>query len=108
MNGKPLTRGLITFLPQSGKNDPINAAIIDGEFDTLMTVPPGVSKIYIIPSSSKPEEATGGGNDLVPKPKSAAKDPNAVPTKYQNADTSGLTVTVKSGETVTFDKDLTP
>lgn len=108
VNGKPIARGLITFLPQGEKNDPASAAIIDGVYDTGMTIPAGLCKIYIIPSSSKPQEAAGG-NDLVPRPKTpAGRDPNAVPTKFQNADTSGLTVTVKSGEAITFDKDLTP
>lgn len=108
VNGKPLARGLITFLPQSDKNDPVSATITDGAYDTTLIVPPGVSKIYIIASSTKPEETTGG-NDLVARPKTApSRDPNAVPTKFQDAETSGLTVTVKAGETTTFDKDLTP
>ena len=32
----------------------------------------------------------------------------SVPAKYQDAETSGLTVDVKPGAPTTFDKDLTP
>jgi hypothetical protein len=108
VNGKPIERGLITFLPQSGNMDPINAAIIDGVYDTG-PMPAGLAKICIFPPTTKPEESGGGGGDLVARPKKGAvRDPNAVPAKYQNAETSGLTVTVKSGEAITFDQDLAP
>ena len=109
VNGKPLASGLISFLPQSGDNNPINVAITDGMYDSTPIIPPGLAKIYIIQSPSKPEEGKGGGNDFVPAPKKAnAANPNSVPVRFQDASTSGLTVEVKSGETIVFDKDLTP
>ena len=106
VNGKPLVSGLIVFLPQAGKNDPINAAIKDGAFDSG-PMPSGPAKIYIIPSSVQ-REGGGGGNDLVPAKKAGGADPGSVPAKYQDAETSGLTVDVKPGAPTTFDKDLTP
>ena len=108
VNGKPLASGLISFLPQSGDKNPVNVAIKDGMFESGPIIPSGLAKVYIIPSTTKPEEKAGG-NDLVPTKKTGyAASPDGVPVKYQDANTSGLTVEVKSGQTITFDKDLTP
>jgi hypothetical protein len=105
VGGKPLPSGLIVFLPEGGNKDPMNCAIRNGEYETT-PMPAGLARIYIIPSSRRPQAE--GGSDLVPAVREAANDPFTVPTKYQTVETSGLTVTVKAGETLTFDKDLTP
>jgi hypothetical protein len=109
-DGKPLPKGLITFLSEVGKKDVYNAAIVNGQYLTS-EIPAGPAKVVIVPAL----ETAGGagvpvekGNDRVPQPKPAdGKKPIEVPAKYQNADTSGLHLTVQSGEN-TFDVNLRP
>jgi hypothetical protein len=103
VGGKPLPEGLICFLPEGGNKDPMNCNIRDGVYETG-SMPAGLARIYIIPASKPPAE---GGSDLRPTARKAANNP-IVPVKYHTVETSGLTVTVESGKTITFDKDLTP
>ena len=113
VNGKPLPRGLITFLPEGGNKDPFSSAIVNGAYRTN-PMPVGPAKIMIVPTltaveKGPPEET--GGNDRIPKPKlnkaARKKDPFDIPLLFQNADTSGLQITVEKGEN-TFDKDIKP
>jgi hypothetical protein len=109
VNGKPLSRGLITFLSQVGTKDPHNAAIINGEYKTD-PIPVGPAKILVVPalrtpSEQPPEEAKGG--DRLPRSRPTAKTADAVPEKYQSGNTSPLEMTIKPGEN-DFSKDLAP
>jgi hypothetical protein len=109
-DGKPLPKGLITFLSEVGNKDVFNAAIVNGKYVTS-EIPAGPAKVVIAPAL----ERAGGaevplekGNDLAPRPNPAdAKKRIEVPVKYQNADTSGLQLIVQTGEN-TFDVDLRP
>lgn len=110
-DGKPLAKGLITFLSEVGNKDVFNAAIVNGKYLTS-EMPAGSAKVVITPDLGK----SGGqgvspnkeGNDLAPRPNPADGNKQIeVPAKYQNADTSGLQFTVQSGEN-TFDVKLTP
>src|SRR5262245_2998889 len=112
VNGQPLPKGLITFLSEVGNKDPYSAQIIDGKYQTS-PIPAGPAKVMIIPGleSAAPSEPPkeGQGNDLMPtvQPGRVKKPGLVVPDKYQNAETSGLSLTVKSGEN-TFDVDMKP
>jgi hypothetical protein len=106
VNGEPVKRGLIVFLPQSGNRDPFNTAIIDGTYDTV-AMPVGPAKIYVTaldPMSAAPPADQG---DLTAPPKAppAGKRFTAVPAKYQSPDTSDLQFDVKPGIS-TYDIDL--
>jgi hypothetical protein len=112
VRGQPLAGGLITFLPQGENNNPVSVAInMDGTYDSGPIIPSGLAKVYIIPSSPVGRGPAAGGGDVIPVAKkalAASAGATSVPVKYQTVETSGLTVTVKPGETVTFDQDLTP
>jgi hypothetical protein len=110
-DGKPLPKGLITFLSEVGNRDVFNAVIVNGKYLTS-EVPAGPAKVVIVPDLAR-SVGTGvspnqEGNDLVPRRNPADEKKLAeVPAKYQNADTSGLHVIVQTGEN-TFDVDLRP
>jgi hypothetical protein len=109
-DGKPLPKGLITFLSEVGNNDVYNAAIVNGQY-LISEIPAGPAKVVIQPAietGNGPEVPVEKRNDLAPPPKSAdGKKRIEVPAKYQNADTSGLHLIVQSGEN-TFDVNLRP
>jgi hypothetical protein len=102
VNGKPLKKGLITFSSEVGNRDAFNAAVIDGAYKTG-EVPCGPAKVTVYPAQvgaqEMTEEAKGGGDRV---PVGARKAGRAlapeVPSKYGNADTSGLSFTVKRGD----------
>lgn len=104
VNGKPLAKGLITFLTSSGNKDPYSSAITNGEY-AIPDMPAGPAKVYIIPPlTSEPPPVDKG--DLVPAARPGQKK-LVVPDKYQNPETSGLSLVVQKGENK-FDADLTP
>jgi hypothetical protein len=105
VQGKPLPRALITFLPEGGNRDPVNAAIINGEFETP-DMPAGLAKAYITPPQTEEPPPVDKG-DLSPVARSGRKGLLVVPEKYGNPATSGLSLTVQKGENK-FDADLTP
>lgn len=104
VNGKPLPEGLITFLSQVGKKEVSNAKIKNGEYQTDEMLA-GPAKIVIIPTLAQETIPVDKG-DVRPPPKGKAKSLD-VPSKYQDANTSGLEITVNAGAN-TFDKDLVP
>jgi hypothetical protein len=111
VNGQKLDRGLITFLSEAGNRDSFSASIVDGEYETE-AIPVGNAKIVVIGSNESGAPAAPVEKDLgdlaAPAKRGAAKvDTMVVPDKYQSADTSPLTITIKSGKN-TFDADLTP
>lgn len=105
VNGQPLPRGLITFESEVGNRDAFAAAIVDGEYETG-PIPAGPCKVTVIHSDFAQPSAPEG-NDLIPTRTAKDQPGLTVPDKYHQADTSGLTFTVKPGEN-TYDQDLTP
>lgn len=110
VNGKKLDRGLITFLSEEGKKDSFSAAIVDGEYETE-AIPTGKAKIVVIGSDESGAAAPVQkdlGDLVAPAKSGAAKaDPIIVPDQYQNAHTTPLSITIKTGSNQ-FDADLTP
>ncbi len=105
VGGKPLPKGMITFMSEAGNKDPFSSAIVNGDY-AIPDMPAGGAKVYIIPplSDTPPPKDKG---DLTPPPKLGKGPKLVVADKYQNAATSGLSLTVKKGENV-FDADLVP
>ena len=100
VRGKPLSKGLITFLSQVGNKDSYNAAIVNGEYRTG-EIPVGLARIVIIPAmraspSTPPEEAKRGDRIPQPKPR-GSKSVDDVPAKYHSANTSSLHMTIEPG-----------
>jgi len=113
--GKPLTAGTVTFVPEQG-GGAFMGYIREGQYK-VEDVPPGSAKIAV----STPVASNRFIGKMQPPPevlKSAVRDmpsadaakqavPEAVPipSRFENPDTSGLTYTVKSGGQV-HDIDL--
>ena len=93
--GKPLTKGTITFVSTDEKRPNATSAIgADGSFD-LQTVEPGDGAQlgdYVVTVS-------GIGTDEILDyiPKKPVENKSPIPLKYGAVDTSGLKQTVKSG-----------
>jgi hypothetical protein len=109
VGGKPLSKGLITFLSQVGNKDSYNAAIVNGEYQTG-EIPVGPATIVILPAmraspNTPPEEAKSG--DLIPQGKPGGSKTMDVPEKYHSANTSALQTTIKPGVN-DFSTDLVP
>lgn len=101
VEGKPITRGLITFMSEVGNHDVFNAAIIDGKFETS-PIPCGPTKIVIVPTTQPAPDP--GGSDLL-KRAPRVNSSMEVPAVYQTAESTPLTFKVEKGEN-TFDRDL--
>jgi hypothetical protein len=110
VDGKKLKRGLVTFMPENTGKGVFNAAIVDGKYE-VSGVPTGLAKVVIIPGLDRPGTGSNPpeGNDGAPATTPPKKEDLAtsVPTKYQDAATSGLELTVKSGRN-DYDVNLTP
>jgi hypothetical protein len=104
VGGKPLAKGAIVFIPTTGNRDPYTAAITNGEY-AMPDMPGGPAKVYISPPLTEEPPPVDKG-DVVPSARPGRKKV-VVPDKYQNPETSGLSLTVQKGEN-TFDADLTP
>lgn len=104
LDGKPLPRGLITFLSEVGKKDAFSAAIIDGEYRTD-PIPCGPAKVTVIATDGPPTEEKGG-SDLQAGPRPGTKTMVVIPDRYQKPDTSGFELTIKPGENP-FNADMT-
>jgi hypothetical protein len=101
VNGTPLPAGLITFQSEVGNHDALSAPVKDGRYETG-PIPVGPCKVTVIHSSVARPAA--GGSDLGRARTAGVVE---VPEKYGRADTSGLTLTIKSGANM-FDRNLTP
>jgi len=93
--GKPVEKGTVTFISTDGERPNATGDIKGGSY-TLQTTEPGdgavVGDYKVIISDIDPNIA----NTELPGMK--VKTPkSALPKKYHNADTSGLTVKVESG-----------
>jgi hypothetical protein len=94
-NGKPVTAGTVKFFPEAG-GEPVGTSLgIDGTYRAT-GIPVGRSKVAIETLSFKhmtapppgiARQITGGRPVYV-----------AIPAKYEQPDTSGLTVEVEKGE----------
>ena len=108
LNGTPLTRGMVHFVPDNSKGSTGRMAVAyiqpDGRFHGAMCFKPndgaliGLHKIAVdvrnvAPEPTQPGESPAGP----PQPRSL------VPIRYSNQDTSGLTVEVKAGTANEFE-----
>jgi hypothetical protein len=105
VGGKPLPKGMITFLSEGGNKDPYSAAIVNGEY-AIPDMPAAPARVYIVPPASNGPPPVDRG-DSTPALRPGRQTRLVVPERYQNAQTSGLTLTVNKGEN-TFDADLVP
>jgi hypothetical protein len=105
VNGKVLAKGRITFLSEGGNKDPFSTAIVNGEY-FIPDIPAALAKVYIVPPLSDDPLPVDKG-DIVPTARPGRGPRIVVPDKYQNATTSGLSLTVQKGEN-TFNADLVP
>jgi len=94
-NGKPVTAGVINFLPSKGQ--PLGGALQpDGTFS--FDLPPGEYKVRIdspAPAAAGSQE-TSAVSSSIPTPQPASGKPGEaqVPPQYASYETSGLTLTV--------------
>lgn len=94
--GKPVTSGLINFMPEKGQ--PLGGGIAsDGTYST--SLPPGKYQVRIDAPAPLPE----GFKEGMPMPKLG---PPLVPEKYANFASSGLTATVSDESRQTIDFKL--
>jgi hypothetical protein len=124
-NGEPIPVGMITFMAADGSGHADTSSIQDGEY-ALPRAPIGAVKIQILGSSgsiagASPANArrrvTSGqrklaesmGAKLAPKPSESQPKGKSfkLPTRYSNAETSGLSYEVTPG-TQTHDIALSP
>jgi len=99
--GKPIDKGTVTFISTDGERPNATGSINDGSY-TLQTTEPGdgaVAGEYKIAVSDI--DSSLGNTELPGMPHKAPK--SALPKKYMNADTSGLTAKVEAGSNT---KDL--
>jgi hypothetical protein len=96
LNGKPFELGVVTLVKPDGVPAGWAELSSTGEFRLPAPVPVGQYRVAIGPPD---EDAPAGGP--APRLDAALK---AIPPKYRNEATSGLTATVKEGEnTFTFE-----
>lgn len=104
-DGKPLTKGRITFLPQATTGGELNrpaTGTIDeaGHYELSTFKPgdgalPGKYQVAVVSNSAEPslEEMTEQGAKII----------SAIPGGYNSPATSGLTATIDAGGAVTLD-----
>jgi len=111
LNGKPLTKGMVHFIPDNTKGSTGRMAVAhiqpDGRFDGAMCFKPkdgalvGFHKIVIDVRNITPDPPEPGKSPSAPP-----QPPNLAPVRYSNPDTSGITAEVKAGVTNTFEFKL--
>ncbi len=114
LDGKPLEGAMVGFYPATGGAPAIGQTDSAGKFK--LKVPAGKAKVSVSKTEAggeaKVDQAAAGaapaGTALSGPPVAGGAPPappkSLVPAKYTNADTSGITVEVKSGmEPVTID-----
>jgi hypothetical protein len=102
--GQPVKQGTISFVPRDAAKPGASSRIgPDGTYD-LQTQEPGdgarLGEYRVIVSGYDPKIL-----DTVRAPGTPVERKTEIPKKYENADTSGLTATVKAGSN-TFDFPL--
>ncbi|OWK38891.1 hypothetical protein FRUB_06396 [Fimbriiglobus ruber] len=118
MNGTPVPSGVITFHSEVGNHDVFNAPIRDGRY-SVDGVPVGAAVVTVRNTGSgppvteqakKPSAAPAGDGkvgDSGTKPKPAAPASGAVPARYGDPATSGLSTSIRAGAQV-YPLDLAP
>lgn len=104
LDGKPLTKGTVTFIATDGKNPNATGAIDSSGKYTLQTTEPGDGAVvgsYKVAISDTDTAALNTAMPGMPAP----VQKSAVPKSYLDAGTSGLTATVTTGSN-TKDFDL--
>jgi hypothetical protein len=84
LDGRPLTSGIVVFVGSAGST--VAEIQSDGSYRAT-NVPLGPVRVLLAPSGPSGTPRAGSG----PKPQPA-------PSRYHSADTSGLTLTVSSGD----------
>jgi hypothetical protein len=101
--GKPLPSGVIKFI-NAANNEVIGGAnISDGNY-SVSGIPPGLAKIAI--SSLPPRNLSILGQPKDTAEGGPASKAVAIPPKYSNPDTSGLTYTIQPGTQLATPIDL--
>jgi len=112
LNGKPLTSGTVTFHYSDGAN--VSAVIGSDGMYHMVKPPKGAVSVTVEPAEglATGNNEAGGGSGIEMKSISGSSDAKAskvekaaIPDKYKNSSTSGLTVTV-SGSSQRFDINM--
>jgi hypothetical protein len=111
---KPLTGGVVLFVSESGKGTGRSEIGTDGSY-TIENMPTGQAKIAVDTTSAQGTQPPGANapKGMMPPPGTdvpsasaksgvygsgnSARGAAVIPDQYKNADTSGLTYTVKGG-----------
>ena len=111
LNGKPMTKGMVHFIPDNSKGSTGRMAVAyiqpDGRFEGAMSFKPkdgalvGFHKIVIDVRNIAPDPPQPGESPSAPP-----QPRNLAPVRYSNPDTSGITAEVKAGVTNTFEFKL--
>lgn len=102
LDGNPLPRGTVTFIPDESKGTKGPTAVgqigSDGRF-TLQTAQQSGAVVghHKVRIRARQEAKT---------PQEEGKEPSLIPTKYENENTSGLSFEVKAGEKNDFNIEL--
>jgi hypothetical protein len=100
-DGQPVKSGVITFVSKNGKGTSLASIKNDGTY-TAANVPVGDVSVVLVNAVeephftgpvSAPEAAKPSG-----KPAAPTKLPTVIPEKFGKPETSGLTLTVRSGD----------
>jgi hypothetical protein len=100
-DGQPVRSGVITFVSKNGKGTALAPIKKDGTY-TAANVPAGDTSVILVNAVeepdftgpvSAPEAAKPSG-----KPAVATKVPTVIPEKFGKPETSGLALTVRSGD----------
>jgi hypothetical protein len=105
-NGQVVKSGVITFVNKDGKGTALAPIKKDGTY-TALNVPSGETTVILVNAM---EERDFGAIDMarVTKPARkpvASKMPTVIPDKFRKPETSGLAITVRSGNNP-FDIDV--
>jgi hypothetical protein len=100
-DGHPVRAGVITFVSKDGKGTALASIKKDGSY-TAANVPVGDTSVILVNAMEEPDftgpvsvaEAAKPSAKRAPPP----KPPIAIPDKFGKPETSGLTLTVRSGD----------
>jgi len=102
LDGQPLSRGAIVFVPMEGTCGPKSAAAItDGEFRFEKEIGPPVGRLRVVITNTRPPEHPGPPVEIRQQPE--VTEP-AIPPKYNSA--SILVVETRSDATNEYQFDL--
>jgi len=100
-DGQPVRSGVITFVSKDGKGTALASIKKDGTY-TAASVPVGDASVILVNAMEEPDFTAPVSASEAAKPsgKRAAppKAPMVIPEKFGKPETSGLTLTVRSGD----------